>query len=90
VEFKINKIVRDAFSKLKTKDEKDQFVKEYRAWANGRFAQMWMESLAKDLDHLVKESEKLDSASEFEFQMKEIKQRSQRAMLRQIIKELTL
>jgi hypothetical protein len=87
--FKINKIVREEFTKLKTKEEKDKFIEEYRAWSKGRFAQMLLESLEKELGLLIKDSESVDARSEWEFNLKEVKGRAKRNVLRQIIKELT-
>lgn len=69
-------------------EERKREQDAYRAWHEHRFTQMWIKDFDNQKDALIKEDEKLEASTEFEYNLKSVTSRVKRKFIREIIHKL--
>ena len=88
-QFVLPKASSKRFHSLKTKEEKDKFILEYKSWRNHPFTKDLMELLESELEHEIeKEDSKNSFMSKFEFGFSTAFSRGKRSLLRKLIKQI--
>ena len=88
-EFLIPKASAKRFHSLKSKEEKDKFIAEYKSWRNHPFTKDLISQLEDELKHeLEKEDNKTSFVSRFEFGFSSAVSRGKRSLLRKLIKQI--
>jgi hypothetical protein len=88
VAFKVPPHLSQQFNALKTKEEKQEFIRSYKVWLDHPLTKSLLEDFEDRIDSLIKEDEETDYLSWFQCKHKTAANKGQRKLLRTIIKQL--
>ena len=87
--FKIPSFISGEFSKLQTKEQKEEMIGRYKRWSENEFTLLLIEYLEEEYEKLLKEDEeKSDFLSKFQFSYSSIRNKAKRGFIRSLIKKL--
>jgi hypothetical protein len=87
--FKIPSFISGEFSKLQTKEQKEEMISRYKRWSENEFTLLLIEYLEEEYEKLLKEDEeKSDFLSKFQFSYISIRNKAKRGFIRSLIKKL--
>lgn len=86
-ETRIPRASQARWSSLQTKEEKDKYVQQYKAWKNNPFTKELIEHLSTSLEaESVNQDKETGFLSLFQFRFSEAVARGKRTVLRELIK----
>lgn len=87
--FKIPSFISAEFSKVPSKEQKEEMITRYKTWSTNEFTLLLTEYLEEEYDRLLKEDEeKSDFLSKFQFSYVAIRNKAKRGFIRSLIKKL--
>lgn len=85
-EIKLPRASSSRFHSLRTKEEKDKFIQQYKAWKNNPFTKEFISFLEAELESEIESEEKKDSfLSRFQFNFSVAVSKGKRSVLRKLI-----
>jgi len=87
--FKVPSFISNDFSKLPSKEQKEEMISRYKRWSENEFTLLLVEYLEDEYDKLLKEDEeRSDFLSWFQFSYVVIRNKAKRGFIRSLIKKL--
>lgn len=86
-ETRIPRASQARWGSLQTKEEKDKYVQQYKAWKNNQFTKEFLEHMNQTLEfESVNQDKETGFLSLFQFRFSEAVARGRRSVLRELIK----
>jgi hypothetical protein len=86
-ETRIPRASQARWSSLQTKEEKDKYVQQYKAWKSNQFTKEFLEHMSQTLEaESVNQDKETGFLSLFQFRFSEAVARGRRSVLRELIK----